>query len=79
MGSSIRLLHPKGSFAVHRILFLTALFCQPIAWSDQQPICINGLLEDWEGVDPVTTDPIGDSSGGPDFVALATCRMVFMR
>ena len=71
MGSSIRLLHPKGSFAVHRIMFLTALFCQPIAWSDQQPICINGRLEDWEGVDLVTTDPIGDSSGGPDFVALA--------
>ena len=71
MGSSIRHLHPKGSFAVHRILFLTALFCQPIAWSDQQPICINGLLEDWEGVGPVATDPIGDSSDGPDFVALA--------
>ena len=55
---------------MHQILFLTALFCQPIAWSDQQPICINGLLEDWEGVGPVATDPIGDSSDGPDFVAL---------
>ena len=71
MGSSIRLLHPKGSLAVSRILFLTTLFCQPIAWGDQQPICINGLLEEWKGVDPAATDPIGDSSGGPDFVALA--------
>ena len=71
MESSIRLLHPKGSLAVHRFLFLIALFCQPIAWADQQPICINGLLEDWKGVDPAATDPIGDSVDGPDFVALA--------
>ena len=71
MGSSIKLLHPKGSIAVHRILFLTALFIQPIAWGDQQPICINGLLDDWEAVGSATTDPTGDSTSGPDFVALA--------
>lgn len=56
---------------MHRILFLVALFSQPIAWGDQQPICINGLLDDWETVDSAATDPIGDSTDGPDFVALA--------
>ena len=56
---------------MHRILFLIALFSQPIAWGDQQPICINGLLDDWETVDSAATDPIGDSTDGPDFVALA--------
>ena len=56
---------------MHRIFFLTALSCQSIVWGDQQPICINGLLEDWEAVDPAATDPIGDSTSGPDFVALS--------
>lgn len=71
MGGSIKLLPSKGSLAVHRILFLTALFSQSISWGDQQPICINGLLDDWETVDSAATDPVGDSTGGPDFVALA--------
>jgi hypothetical protein len=53
------------------MFLLTAALFQPIVLADQQPICINGVLDDWDSVESASTDPIGDTTGGPDFVALA--------
>ena len=47
MGSSIRLLHPKGSFAVSESCSSSSVL-PTHRLGDQQPICINGLLEDWK-------------------------------
>lgn len=56
---------------MHRTFLLTAALCQPIVSADQQPICINGVLDDWDSVESASTDPIGDAAGGPDFIDLA--------
>lgn len=42
-----------------------------LAQGDMQPICINGLFDDWAGVKDVVQDKIGDSTGTIDFTLLS--------
>jgi hypothetical protein len=63
------------------VTLLLALAASGVA--DQQPICIDGLFEDWVDVGPGYDDPLGDSgSSGVDFQRLWIAdddRFLFLR